>query len=434
MKIQLFLITGFLCFQPNTSLRAQNALGLRETIQVALENNYEIKLIKDWSAILKEQATKGNAGMLPSVFLNAGANKSSNNINQVFSTGLEVNKNGVGSGNLNAGLALNWTIFDGMKMFTTYKKLIEISTQGELQVKQQMENSVMDIITNFYNLSRLTQKKTAIENTLAIYRERLSIAETRLEIGSGSKADILQAKLELNEQLAAELQQNFAIQNLKSELNRQLGGTQTYDFIVDTSPAGTIQDRAFYESKLLNDNSAVKIAESKWIQNNYQIKEAISLSYPKLNLVANYNWNRTNSEAGFALLNQSLGYTYGLTLSWNLFNGSVIKSNIQVAKINSHYYEIGIYSEKKRVQEAFNQAYQALTLSYAQLKLEEESVNIAKEYMQIILERFKLGKSTSLELKDAQNGYLQAQLRFADASYDQKIAESQLKKLNGTLL
>ncbi|MEI6817354.1 MAG: TolC family protein, partial [Bacteroidota bacterium] len=68
------------------------------------------------------------------------------------------------------------------------------------------------------------------------------------------------------------------------------------------------------------------------------------------------------------------------------------------------------------------------------LKLEEENYTLAKENVDIALERYRLGSSSALELKIAQQSYEDADNRVVLARYATKISETELMRLNGILV
>ena len=176
-------------------LRAQGVLTLQQAVEIALKNNYSITIAKTQADIAKKNNTLGNAGFSPSLSVNANGSYSSNNTHQEYASGLLINSNGVVSNGVNSALVLNWTIFDGMKMFATHNKLKELQAMGDLNAKIEIENAVSRIMLAYYDIVRQQQMIRATNEAIKLNEERQKISEKKFEIGSASKLDVLQVKV-----------------------------------------------------------------------------------------------------------------------------------------------------------------------------------------------------------------------------------------------
>ncbi|MFN5794749.1 MAG: TolC family protein, partial [Bacteroidota bacterium] len=314
---------------------AQEKISLSDAIQQALKSNLKISIAKNNSTITKQNNSYGNAGFLPTVTLNASGSRSSNNTKQEFITGAAVNRNGAASNFITSGVALNYTIFDGFGMFAEKERLKELEEKENFNLKEEIENIIVITVTNYLSIVKQIQLiKTTVEG-IKIYEERIKIINNKIETGSGSKQELLQAKIDLNLQksllLKHEIELNKSKANLLLLLNQDLKKEYTTDndFEVDS----TLQ---------INELAATISKENKrilWNQKNIDlaktnIKTFNSFSLPIVNLTANYNFNQTKNEVGFILLNQNLGLNTGINASWNLFNGLKNKTKISEAKIN----------------------------------------------------------------------------------------------------
>ncbi|MBK7183921.1 MAG: TolC family protein [Bacteroidetes bacterium] len=373
--------------------------------------------------------------MLPKVDLQASTNLANNATKQEFSSGLTVDKSGVKSTNINAGVYLSWTLFDGMKMFATHKRLQEMEVMGAISSKIQIENSVSQIIVNYYNIVRQKQLIKGLSENITISEERLKIAQKKIEIGSGSKLDVLQAKVDMNAQTSNLYRQKTILSELKTNLNLLLARTGDVEFDVENDIP--IEFKLKYDdlkSNIEKNNLELKAAQTNTAIISQTIRESKSQLYPKLNFNANYLFARSENQAGFALLNQNLGLNLGLTASWTIFNGLNTSNQIKNARLqldNANYefnntkalLDAQLYSMFKRYQD-----------DAKILELEEENTKLAKEAVDIALERFKIGSSNSLELKEIQKSYDDALTRLSEARFNAKVSETQLMKLNGEIV
>ncbi len=415
--------------------KAQEQLSLQQAVEIALKNNYSIIISKNQAEITKNDFSAGNAGMLPVLSLAATGSRSGNAIKQNFATAPELDRHGVQSNTVVMGPVLNWTIFDGFNMFATYDKLRELNAMGELNAKVQIENTMAKIIGAYFDVARQKQLLGALNEAISIYEERLTIAETKSNIGSGTDADVLQAKLDLNEQKSALLRQRVAIANSKAALNLLLSRDIASDFDVKDSIVITYKPKYDeLKSTVFKQNNGLLFAEKNERAAHYAVKQMVALRYPLLALSANYNFARTENAAGYILLNQSLGLNAGFTASWLIFNGTNTNRQIKDARINEQNTELQYKELHNEVETGLVTAFNNFGNALEVLNLEEDNIVLARKNVSINLERFRLGYVTSLQLKDAQKSFLDAESRLVSARYDAKVSETELMRLNGALV
>ncbi|HEV7231501.1 MAG TPA: TolC family protein [Bacteroidia bacterium] len=423
------------CMLSLTLSQAQEQLTLQQALDLALKNNYSITIARNQSDIARNDATYGNAGMLPQLFLAASGNLGVVNTHQVYASGLEVQKPGVQSTSLSAGPQINWVLFDGLRMFATYDKLKELRDMGEINAKIMIENTIAKIIDAYYDVVRQKELQKALDEAIAIYQERVNIAETKSRIGSGSEADVLQARVDLNEQKSALLRQKVLILNAKTNLNLQLSRDSYAEFDVNDSIVITYKPR-FEELKTtaVKENKGLLFAEKNVKVANYALKEVTAQRYPYLAVNAGYAYSRSTNSAGFVLLNQNLGFNAGFTASWNIFNGGNVNRMVRDAQIVSLNNELQYKEIRNEVESGLITAFNNYQNAMETLKLEEDNIQLARSNVNINLERFRLGYVTSLQLKDAQKSFIDAEGRLVSARYDAKVAETELMRLNGALV
>jgi outer membrane protein len=418
---------------------AANAQGqqmtIEQAIEVALKNNYDIAISKNLSQQAVNNNTLGNAGMLPRIDLNATGTLANNATKQQFSTGQSVDKTGVQSKNVATGAYLTWTVFDGFKMFATHERLQELQSMGELNVKVQIENTLVRIITAYYTISMQKQMINGLKENIAVSEERLKIAQKKLEVGSTSKTEVLQAKVDLNALKSTLIRQTTLLGDAKADLNQLL--LQSAEQEIDVLDSIPLMNQYKYEelqNAIVSNNSDLLYAQRNIEVSKYAVREGRSLAYPKLNLNANYIFSRVQNQAGLTLLNQNLGLNLGFTATWTIFNGFTTNNAIKNLQLNLQNSIYQYDNLKSLTQLSLLKAFRKNLDDTAILKLEEESRSLAKENLSIALERFRLGVTTSIELKLAQQSYEDAVDRLADARFNAKVSETQLLKLSGGII
>src|SRR6187399_565676 len=109
-KTLLFLLVAF-------PMQSQNLLRLEDAVKIALENNFDIKIASNNYRIDEANATAGNAGMLPNVNASVVNNNNLLNTTQTQADGVTKSLNNAKNLSLNYGVNLDWTVFDGLRMF-----------------------------------------------------------------------------------------------------------------------------------------------------------------------------------------------------------------------------------------------------------------------------------------------------------------------------
>jgi outer membrane protein len=434
MKLnRIYRLLIFLLFI--TATAQGQKMTIENAIEMALKNNYDIVISKNLAIQNSNNNTLGNAGMLPRIDLNASGSLANNATKQEFSNGLVVDKNGVQSKNITTGAYLTWTVFDGLKMFATHEKLQELERMGELNAKIQIENTIVKVITSYYSIAMQKQLIIGLKENIIVSEERLKIAQKKFDIGAISKADVLQSKVDLNALKSNLMRQNTLLYDAKANLNQLLIQPVEQDIdVFDSIPLMSQYKYDDLKNAIMTNNSDLLFAQKNIEISRYMIKEGKSMAYPKLNLNANYIFSRSQNQAGFSLLNQNLGLNLGFTASWTIFNGFNTSNNVKNLQLNLENSTYEFENLKTITQLNLMKAFKKNKDDIAILKLEEENQLLAKENLEIALERFRLGASTSIELKVAQESYEGSIKRLSDSRFNAKISETQLLKLSGGIV
>lgn len=423
-----------LCLGFGSQVAAQDLLTLDHAIKIGLKNNYSIRTAKNNAQIASNNNSLGNAGMLPSVDATGSGSKSQTSSKQQFITGETIDRTGAKSSSYNAGAALNWTIFDGFKMFIDKKKLSELESLGKAGARTIVDNTVAQIVNAYYNIVRQQQTLEVLQEARDISKDRMDIAQTKQRLGSGSGLDYMQAKADYNADQSALLKQQAAVSNANVELNRLLAR--------DVNTAFTVSDTIPLLPSLQLDGLREKAAEMNAQLHQLQLQKQIAelnlkslkaQRFPRIGLNLGYDYSKSESQSGFLLSNQSSGYNYGLSLQFNLFNGLNQNRQIQNARISAKNSEIQLSEIKSQLDASLKQAYVNYQNGLQLVKLEQDNKSVAKTAMDIATEKYRLGSITPLEVKEAQKTYIQAESRLVDARYQAKSAETELLRLSGQM-
>lgn len=433
LKYFIFFIVGSWAGLCNTAT-AQEKLTLQDAITIALQNNYDIKLINNTAAIAKNNANAGNAGMLPTASGTFSTGGSRQNTVQTQSSGTQRVTDGAKSTNMSYGVGLDWTIFDGFKMFANYDRLKALEQQGQVNAKAQILTTISDVITAYFNIVKQQQLVVASDSALDISNLRLKIANNKLEIGRGSKLDVLAAKVDYNTDTSTYLQQKNQLATFMVTLNQLMARDVNTKFSVASDI--TIDNTLNY-TELANQmqqlNPYLQSAMlSKQIA-ELNLKQVKGNRYPQVSLNSGYEFSRSTTPTGFNTKFRANGLTYGVTASVNIFNGFLQRQNERNAKVEISSASLSLDKVKQDISAQLTSAYQNYSTFLALVKLEHHNVDIANQNLDITLAKYRLGSIAPLELREAQRNAIDANSRYIDVQYQAKLAEIALKEISGTL-
>lgn len=417
---------------------AQRLLSIDEAIGVALKNNYDIRLVSNEARSAAIDYSYANAAFLPS--LNGTVSKIWNDNTQRsdFQDGRK-RQGDVRSNNLNAQVNLDWTLFDGLRMFATRQRVLQLKNLGELNVRTQVVNSIASVITNYYNIVRQKQQLRAIDTLITINEERVKLADKKLSVGLGSKPELLQAKVDLNAQKAARLLQETLIAQLSEQLNQLTGMPIESEYDVSDSIPLNLNLRYDSIASQVEDNNPGLLATKKIIDiSELAVKEQKAGLFPTVQFNSAYNFGRVNNVSVVnpefqPVFNLNKGFNYGFSATVPLFNQFNTRRLIRQAKLDVDYNQISYQTQKSRVELGVHNSFKDYSYQTKALALEEENISLAKENVFIALERFRQGVSTFIELREAQISLEQAYNRLIAARYNTKLAETELFRLKGGL-
>ncbi|SFZ94914.1 Outer membrane protein TolC [Flaviramulus basaltis] len=434
MSIKFIFLNILLLSQ--VTLFGQELITPNKAVSLALENNYGIKLANSDVQVAKNNANILNSGYLPTVTGNAGATYNIDNTEAEFSDGSVTELNGAESSRYNASVDLNYSLFDGLGRAYNYKELKETQQLTELQARETIENTILQLFTVYYNVAELEENTNAITQTLTISKDRLIRAKYQFNYGQSTKLGILNAEVDINNDSISLMNSKQQLKNFKRDLNLVLGNTLSEDFDIDTAINFNLlfdKNELFQKAKSYN-NSLLQIDKSIAI-NNLIVKSEKSAYLPTVDLTGSYGWNKSNNNAAsFLAVSTNTGLSGGLNLRWNLFDGGNTITRVKNAKINLEVQNIQKEEFLVTLERDFNNAWDDYQNKLSIYRLQEDNIKTSQNNFDRTEEKFKLGQLNSIEFRQAQINLLNAELIRNQAKYSAKLAELQLFKLSGEIL
>jgi outer membrane protein len=436
MKFSKIICLLFLCTVITVSSRAQQAplLTLKDAVEIALKNNYNIKLAQNNKSIAKNNVTPGNAGILPQVTADLTTNNSKQTITQTRSDGTVSNLNGISNSNVSYGPSLNWTIFDGFAMFANYDQLKTLNQLSDVRLRDTIQSTMANVIATYYDLINQNEQLKALQGAIAISRTQYRIANDKFTVGRASKLEVLNAQVNLNTDTAAFLTEVQQFKANKIRLNQLLVRDLQADFTVADT---IIVDQNLKLGEIINNaqtqNPAILSAEINRRLADINLRQVKATRYPTLSVGTGYTWTNSKTPAGFTRTQDAHGLNYGLTASINIFDGFNQWRKERNAKLQIDNAGIDAKQTRLDVEAQISNLFVTYLSGLDLVKLGQSNVEIAKRNLEISLDKYKLGNITPLEIREAQRNYLDAQSKFFAAQYQSKQAEITLKQITNSI-
>ncbi|MHA7830633.1 MAG: TolC family protein [Flagellimonas sp.] len=412
-------------------------LTKEEAIDMVLENNLDIQVARNTRVIDENNANILNSGYLPSVSGNASGSIDKQNSEGVLANGDIREAEGAETRRYNAAVNVNYTLFDGLGRYYNYKSFQERSEQSELEVRQTIENTILQLFTVYYEAARLTENTANLERALEISKDRLKRAQYQFEFGQNTGLDVLNAEVDINTDSINLLNSRQELRNTMRDLNLILNRDLEDQFLADTTVTfiPSLEMEAMYDEAQLN-NVRLQIVEKDLNMGLNDIRVAKSGYLPTIGLTGTYGWNESNNNSplAFVLQNTSTGVTGTVNLTWNLFDGGSTITGIKNAKVAYKNQEIAKKQIQLEVERDIRNAWDSYTNALYVLEVQEKNLQTNRNNFNRTDERYKLGQVTSIEFRQAQLNLLNAVLAKSQAKYNAKLAELQMLQVSGELL
>lgn len=436
MKPKIFFIIS-MYFVP-FSLLANDSVLLRSILEKGLEQNFQIRMIRNEQKIAENNNTIGNTGYLPSIDLNIAASGTESGAILTPADGSAVIKNsGVSNQNITSGVNLNWTLFDGFNIQAKYSILKEFEQLGVLRTRMKIENYVSDLSAEYYNFIQQTIRINNLKSAVKLSKERLRIVEARYNIGNLSRLDLQQARVDFNTDSSKLIRQHETLYATKIKINQLLTEDdveQSVNIIDTVIRFDALLNKEILWKQTLEQNIYLQIAKKDKNVKVLELQSARSFNYPYLKVNAGYAYDQNRYEYATYRRQNNLGFNYQISVGYQIFDGFNRTRKQKNAQIEVNNQELAIEELTLSVKSDFSNLWMTYINNMNLTTLEKENLTHALENYDIAIERYKLGDLSGLELREAQNSLLEAEERLVQAQYLTKLCEISLLEISGGIM
>ena len=418
------------------SVQAQHEYTLKQCLEEGLMNNYSLRITRNEELVSRNNATLANAGYLPTVDLTAGYTGTVDNTDtEERSTGTVAKQRGIFDQTLDAGIDLNWTIFDGFNITATYKQLQELKRQGETNTRIAIEDFIATLTAEYYNYVQQEIRLKNFRYAVSLSKERLRIVEERYHIGNFSRLDYQQATVDFNADSAQYMKQQELVHTSRINLNELMAvkdvdrPIRVRDSVIDIGDFLSFDE---LWNSTLTANANLLRADQNSVIARLDYKKVLSRNYPYVRLNAGYGYTLNRYDVNATRSRSNWGFSGGVTVGFNIFDGNRRREKrtaaiaVRNAQLEREDLEQGLRADLSNLWQAYRNNLRLLSL-------ERQNLVAAKENHEIAKDRYLLGDLSGIEMREAQKSLLDAEERILSAEYDTKMCEISLLQISGKI-
>jgi len=424
-------VWGVLVFAPFVG-RAQERMSLNACIAQALRSNYSIQIVQNEAKMASNEVNY--SPFLPTLAANAKQNQTRNDVKTENAAGEESKSSGVKTTTYTAGVALDWRLFDGLEMFTTHERYKELQAMGELNVRLAVENLIVNVSAAYYHILVQQQRLEASSHSLRLSRERYQDAIERNRLGKLSGLEVRQAKIDLNSDSSAFVQQKEQVKSAYIELNKLMNADlQRVAYVQDSISLGKLLVLADLERETLLHNTTLQMAKREQRISTLDLKNARAVLFPTLDFNTGYNYSKTDAPKSNTVLNRTNGFYWGFSVNVPIFNRLQTRTKIRNARLELENKQLSYFDVEKETLGDLALLYNTYENNLLLVNFERESADVAGENLDAALEKYKLGALSGIEFREFQRSYLDAVDRKLSALYQAKVSELSLLLISGKI-
>ncbi|MEM1134192.1 MAG: TolC family protein [Bacteroidota bacterium] len=437
--IFLLILLGVVLELPAQDLeeRSNAGMGIADVITLTLENNYDIKISKNNARTSAIDAVPGNADYLPTVDFSAGYNYASDNTDLAFAdpNTPEINADGAVTETINAGITVNYNIYSGGNRKSTFSKLKNESYISDLQLQQNIESSVLNVLSQFLNTVNLYEAFKISEESVDISRNRYERAETNYAFGSLSKLELLNAEVDLRNDSINLVQAQIAYEKSIKDLNNIIGINPDSSYVID--PTFTFEEDLVVDQlveEAMSNNTAYLIARSSIKSSELDLAINKARFLPSLDFSGGYQYSDITYGASFLSTQTTLGWNAGLTLSYNIFDAGSRRRTKEKTTLQIQNQKVAFAQTENNLKTDLLKAYDDYQSNIALLSLNERNLITSSVNYERSVEAFSTGQITGIELREAQLNLLNSKYSVSLQRIQAKLSEVNLHFYAGTLV
>ena len=395
-------------------------MNITDAIGTAVSKNPEILTAIQQIRLTKGQLVQVRAALLPQVQAGTTYQIQSEqlaNPSRLAEFGF-VNNNEA----LNVTIQVNQNIWSGWKNQADFSAARLANDSAYYSLRQTIDKVIADTKKLFYDIIFNRALIRVREESVAVLQSQLQDQQSRFEAGTVPRFNVLQAEVALANAIPPVIQARNALRISQFALVKQLGlnypenpsqvpidvlGQLDYDPI-DINLGGSV-------FTALARNPSLKVQRQNILIGAEKLKSAMSGFQPTLN--ASAGWQTFNVPTASTLDDTVNGWFFGVTGSWNIFDGLATVGATQAARASLEQSRINYDNSARGVELDVQRAVSNLIEAQEIIDSQRANVTQATEALRLSRERLDAGAGTQLDVLNAQQSLLEAQTTELEGRY-----------------
>ncbi len=300
---------------------------------------------------------------------------------------------------------------------------------AKLDVIASEQDMIYAVKTAYYGYLADMQNVSVLEEAVKRSEEQLKLIQSKFDLGSASKSDVLKQKVQSGNDRLELLRAQNSVTNAKSELAYTIGVDPHGDWEFSSKYTirtfeGTLDSAIAYG---LSHRPSVLAIEKNLNSAKIGFLAAKTDYLPTLRV--NASWDRVMPDQGA----NSTVKSYGYGATWTIFDGFNREQGYVAAKVARNNALAALAESRNRMISDVTATYLQINQLKEQKSVAEENVSAATEDLKITQEKYNLGAATILDLLDAQVSLKRAEVSRISADFDLNLAISKLELSMGKL-
>lgn len=431
---------------------AQETLDLEDCIQIALENNSQLRLAQTQVDISETRVVSARSSWLPSVDMSSSAGKTiqgprslKENVpvsidpetGQVIYEQRQINQSKTEWNQYSLGLSLDQTLYDFGRTTNSIRSAKAIKKADQHRLVSQRNQVIANVKKAYFDLLKAFKIRDVYEEAVKAAQENLEYHESMMDLGLMSKAEIYQAKVNMSNHRANLINSKNDIQFARAALNNSMGRNPATPIEVPQQDVAPVFPDYTFEKAVeiaLENNEYFKALDLEVKAQEYAIRQAKARYLPVLSGRASYS--RVNDDASRVYsseLNEDYSVVIGASFNLNLFNGLADKAEIQRQILIKENALEQLREEKRLLLADVKQYFLQLKAFQDIIELNQMNIEAYEENLKLQREKRRVGSGTELEVTQAQVELVNAQEELVRARYNTQIAAAQLQAVLGII-
>ena len=329
------------------------------------------------------------------------------------------------SGSYSGSLDLSLLIYDFGKTPAVVRQAYERRLAAEESLRSAQNDTIFGVRSAFYDLCKQQELLQVADDAVRQFQAHLEQARAFADVGRRTRYDVTKAEVDLGNAQLDRINARNAVTAARATLNRSLGLAERPQYAVGQPPADDIAgdaDQFMVVARARHPRLRALKAQERAA--SAAVDAAIADLYPTLGLQGQY------AESG-SHLPLTWNWSAGLRSVFQVFTGWLQTGKIDEAAAQLRAARAQVADQEQQIYLDLSQALNTLDGARQRQTLTELILRQAKESLDLVNERYKVGQASAVEVTDAEVAVTSARANQVTARFDYLTAVAQIKHAIG---